>query len=465
VFRNLIELTKPSYAHQYYVDGSPTMGDAYDGSKWHTMLVGGLNKGGQGIYALDVTDPSSFSEANASSLVKWEFDDNDDPDLGYTYSRPVIVKMHNGKWAAVFGNGYNNTLDDTAVGGKRSTTGNAVLYVVDLFTGALIKKIDTGVGRVQDPMGQSRPNGLATPALVDTNGDSVADYAFAGDLFGNLWKFDLRAANETSWGVAFGNTPLFVAKDGTAATAKVQPITERPEVARGPNGKGMIVLFGTGKFLEGVDRDVAQLSKQTFYGIIDLNTAGSGVVTNGRADLTAQTITREGVQSGKKFRVTTQNTVSNRGWYLDLVSPGTPPTGGFKGEMSVSDPIVRNGRVIFTTLIPTPDPCLFGGTSWLMELDALSGARLSYPPIDLNNDGKFDDQDRVTDENGNPVQLSGMETDVGITAKAGVLAGKGAEYKYQNGTAVSATTGTNMSVTRENPGPADVGRQSWRQMR
>src|SRR5690606_4593586 len=106
---------------------------------WRTVLVGGLGRGGQGIYALDVTDPSSFSEANAAQIVLWEFDDEDDADLGYTYGSPSIAKMHNGKWVAVFGNGYNNSEAD----GHASTTGT--------------------------------PNGLASPALIDTNGDFVVD--------------------------------------------------------------------------------------------------------------------------------------------------------------------------------------------------------------------------------------------------------------------------------------------------
>jgi type IV pilus assembly protein PilY1 len=452
------------------------MGDANFGGAWHTMLVGGLNKGGQGIYALDVTDPSTFSEANAASIFKWEFTDTNDADLGYTFSRPAIVKLHNGKWAAVFGNGYNSTFDDTAAGGQRSATGDAVLFIVDISDGTVIKKIDTGIGTAQDPLAQARPNGLATPAVVDLNGDSVADYVFAGDLFGNLWKIDITDANPNNWAVAFSGQPLFKAAD---ANGKAQPITERPEVGRGPNGRGMIVLFGTGKFLEAVDKDVNQLSTQTFYGIIDPAGASSTKVANGRLDLQQQQITIENTADFTDaatnttkhvpYRVTTQLPVgsSQRGWYLDLLSgtPGVPPPSGFKGEMSVSDPILRNGRVVFTTLIPTPDPCLFGGTSWLMELDALSGGRLTYTPLDLNNDKVFDQQDYVTLPDGTKVAVSGVQSDVGITAKPGVLAGNGAEYKYESGTAVSAANGTNMDVLRENPGPGDVGRQSWRQMR
>ncbi len=114
VFPNLVELTKPSYAHRYFVDGTPSMGDVQfkSDSTWHTMLIGGLNKGGQGVYALDVTDPSTFTEGKASSIVRWEFTDTDDADLGYTYSKPAIVKVRTltgSKWVAAFGNGYNST--------------------------------------------------------------------------------------------------------------------------------------------------------------------------------------------------------------------------------------------------------------------------------------------------------------------------------------------------------------------
>jgi type IV pilus assembly protein PilY1 len=475
VFRNLPELTKPNYSHRFYVDGSPTMGDAFYGSAWHTVLVGGLNKGGQGIYALDVTNPSIFTESgtNPASIYRWEFTDSNDADLGYTFSRPAIVQMHNGKWAAVFGNGYNNTFDDTAAGGQKSSTGQAALYIVDVETGGntaaggFIKKISTNVGTANDPLGLARPNGLATPAAVDLDADGVVDYIYAGDLFGHLWKFDVRDSNPTNWSIAYG-APFFSAVD---ANGKAQPITTRPEVGRGPNGRGMVILFGTGKFLEAADKDVAQLTTQSFYGVIDANTASTTVIT-ARSELTQQQITYEAMATfGTKqypVRVTTQNTVTNRGWYLDLLSadPGVPPPSGFKGEMQVSDPILRNGRIVFTTLIPTPDPCAFGGTSWLMELDALSGGRLNYTPLDLNDDRQFDALDYVTLADGTKVPVSGVQSEVGITAKPGVLAGDGAEFKYMSGTkSRSATTTENMQVMRENPGPGDVGRQSWRQMR
>ena len=449
VFPNLHLLTSTTYTHQYYVDGPPTMGDAFFGGTWHTMLVGGLNKGGKSIYALDITTPGSFSEANATSIFKWEF--TDAADLGYTYSRPAIVRLQNGRWAAVFGNGYN------------STNGRAVLYIVDIENKSLIRKIDTGVG--------TGGNGLSTPALVDLNGDSIVDLAYAGDLAGNLWKFRLTGTNPAAWDVAYKsgttNLPLFTARD---PSNNPQPITSRPEVGRGPNGAGTIVLFGTGRYLSVVDKTPTQT--QTFYGIRDPNSTNPAIDrVSGRSDLTSQEIiveqsfpftTDDGSTISIPLRVTTDHVVNNRGWFLDLLQPPNPP-GTFQGEMQVSDSILRSGRIIFTTVIPDPDPCTVGGTSWLMEMEALTGSRLTESPFDNNRDLEFDGDDfvEIELEDGTIIEVpvSGLQSEVGITPKPGILAGPEAEYKYTPG-----TTG-NIQVTVENPGANMTGRQSWRQIR
>ena len=454
VFPNLHELTRPSYTHRYYVDGTPTVGDAFFGGAWHTVLVGGLNKGGKSIYALDVTDPEAFSEANADNTFLWEFTDSATPaDMGLSYSRPAVVRLRNGKWAAVFGNGYN------------STNGKAVLYIVDIANGSIIRKINTNVG--------TGGNGLSTPALVDLNGDSIVDMAYAGDLAGNMWKFNLTGANPAAWDVAYKsgttNLPLFTARD---AANNPQPITSRPEVGRGPNGAGTVVLFGTGRYLGVPDKEPTQT--QAFYGIRDPNTGTVADRVSGRSDLTQQQIIVEqdftftdpdGDSVTRSVRVTTDHTVNNRGWYLDLLQPPVPGT--FQGEMQVSDSVLRTGRIIFSTVIPDPDPCTVGGTSWIMELDALSGSRLAATPFDLNNDEAFDDDDFVeidTDGDGVPdtaVAVGGIQSSVGIVTKPAILAGGdgNAEYKYTPG-----TSGV-IQVTVENPGANATGRQSWRQIR
>ena len=166
------------------------MADAVVSGNWMTVLAAGLNSGGQGVYALDITSSSTFSEANAASMLLWEFTDEDDADLGYTHFQPAndaltnqsaqITKMANGKWALIVGNGYNNTEAD----GNQSTTGHAYLYVLFIeggtdgtwTLGTDYIKIDTGVGST------GTPNGLSTPTPIDKDGDGDIDYIYAGDL-------------------------------------------------------------------------------------------------------------------------------------------------------------------------------------------------------------------------------------------------------------------------------------------
>jgi type IV pilus assembly protein PilY1 len=482
VFRNLYKLADPAYTHQYFVDGTPTVIDAFFSGNWHTVLAAGLNKGGQGVFALDVTRPGNVSESNASNLLLWEFTDAEDADLGYTYSRPSIVRLHNGKWAAVFGNGYNNTDTDGGADTHVSTTGNGVLFIVDIETGALIRKIDTGVGMAQDPKAQSRPNGLASPTLIDLNGDGIVDYAYAGDLFGNLWKFDLTDASPANWDIAYssGGTPLPLFKAVNSAGVP-QAITERPQVSRGPRGIGAVVLFGTGKFLETNDRDVSTLSTQSFYGLYDRMTgvAATDVVNSNRNSLVEQTILAEtsATLNGKAVsaRVTSDNTVdptAKNGWYIDLVSPSS----GFQGEMQVSDPVLRDGQVIFTTLIPDPDICAFGGRSWLMNLNAITGERMTFSPYDFNGDKAFNAADLISVViNGNSVSVpaSGVSGDAimqrpGVAAKPEIDDGTNPPSgSCGGGGAVGAVplSDANTETIDLCFGPGASGRQSWRQVR
>lgn len=450
--------------HKFYVDGTPTVSDAFIGGDWRTVLVGGLNKGGQSVYALDVTNPTVFSEKNAASIFKWEFTDEDDADLGYTYSRPAIVKLNSGTWAAVFGNGYNNTIAD----GKVSTTGDAVLYVVNLDTGALIKKISTNTGVDKDPTKQSRPNGLATVAPVDLQDDGKIDYIYAGDLFGNMWKFDLSDSDAKNWKLDYR---IFgTCEEITCSDKKQQPITTRPAVIRHPSGLGRIVLFGTGKYLEVEDAGVSDGGIQSFYGIWDKDPKNGSRIK--KSELQQQEILVEDTftftngdetKFTEPLRVTSNYEVdwdSKRGWYINLNSPHADADG--EGERQVTNSLVRNGRLIFTTMIPSvsSDPCVPDGESWIMEMDAATGARLGYSPFDLNRDYSFTGLDFVTIQiDGVDVKVpsSGRKTEGGNAQTPSVVSGEGAEFKY-----ISTSEGLETIV--ENPGTGVVGRQSWREL-
>ncbi len=442
VFANLSELTSPGYVHRYYVDGSPTIGDAHgdfgllrcdSGSPcWRSVLVSGLRHGGQGVFALDVTNPEDFDEDNAGKLVLWEFTDGDNSDLGYTYSQPSIVRMANNRWAAVFGNGYNNTEADADV----SSTGHAVLYIVFLDGGLDglwtenidYIKIDTGVGT------DKVLNGLATPAVVDIDGDYTADIIYAGDLQGNLWRFDVRKSDPAQWKNP-GAQLLF--------NANAKPITTRPEVGIHPQDpEGLLIYFGTGKYLEQTDHTTAGVPTQTFYAIWDEDTTATDVPHN-----TLRQQTLEGLANGA--RVTSNHATDwtqHAGWYMDLETPG---------ERSVSRSVLRNDRIIFTTFIPDAQVCGTSGTGWLMELNAFSGSRLDFPPFDLNGDHKFDDQDLV-DFNSEKVAISGLPSPEGILSTPAILTAGKFEQKYSGGSSGK------VFVTTENPGPGARGRQAWR---
>ena len=434
VYPRLTNLTAPNYAHKYYVDGTPTIVDAFWGSSWHTVLTMGLNKGGQGVFAMDVTDPASFTEANAASLALWEFTDADDPDMGYTFSQPAVIRMHNGVWAAVFGNGYNNTDND----GHASTTGRAVLYIVRIDNGALIKKIDTRAGTT------ANPNGLGTPAPVDVNGDYIVDYIYAGDLLGNVWKFDVTSSNPTQWASAFGSAanpaPLYTA---TGPGNVRQPITGRPTVGRGPFGTDLMVYFGTGRYLG--NPDISDTSQQTFYAIVD-----RGETVSGRNNLVEQSIT---FTSGG-YGVVSDNAIdeTDDGWYIDY-----PDT----GERTLGNPILRGGRIIFVTVVPDSNSCSEGGVGYLWELGATNGGQLSAPPFDINGDGVFDEADMLDvdgdgDKDAPPQRKRSTE---GVIPAPAILMDEDKEYKYNPGSS------GNIETTVENPGEGNIGRQSWRQIK
>ncbi len=461
VYENMAELATGDYIHRYFVDGGPNIIDMYFANTpdpdtatngvWRTVLAGGLNGGGQQIYALDVTDPTTFDESNANDIVLWEFDDDDDVDMGYSFGKVQLAKLNNGSWAAVFGNGYNNSESDGAV----STTGHAVLYIVDVETGDLIKKIDTEAGSV------ATPNGLATPLLIDEDADQIADYAYAGDLQGNLWKFDLSSNSTSGWDVAWssgGNpAPLFT-------TQTNQPITSQPQATFHPDNLGGFMIFvGTGKYLEENDNLGTGQSNQSFYGIWDVNTSTVPNITT--SNLLQQTITNQYQQAfdtdGDQIddetftlRDVSDNSIdwdTHKGWYMDLFPTniaGSPNVANF-GERQVSNAIVRNGRVIFTTLVPSEVECEFGGTSFLMEIDFRDGGALEFPAFDLNGDGEYDADD---------TDASGRASDVGIMPTVSILADDAQDVAFGSGAS------GDIDVIQISVGDQSYGRQSWRQL-
>lgn len=426
---HLAALADPNYAHRYYVDAPPFSGDAFVGGAWKTMLVGSVGAGGKALFALDVTDPENFD----ATKVHWEFTNDE---LGNSMGKPVIARLANGKWVAVFGNGPN------------SKSGTAKLFMVDLTkktTNTWTAGTDYWVLSTDNTI---TSNGLSEPTLYDKNNDKIIDYIYAGDLQGNVWKFDVT-------GVAKSGTLLFKATNG--ANQK-QPITSPIEIGVPPPGQnGVMLYFGTGRFYANGDNLQVENDKiQSFYGIHD--SFPNNVTAFDRSALTQQQIIFEGTNPNSNHMDTEIRLVSNvevnykkkSGWYLDLIYNNVK-----KGERVVSAPLLRFGRVIFTTLIPSTDPCDFGGDSWLMELDAISGGRLSYSVFDLDENKLFDEGDYVNVDGEKAV--SGQKSKIGIVKTPAVISAGEIEYKVMSG-----TTGEVQVVSEK--GGKMTGRVSWREI-
>ncbi|WP_439000985.1 pilus assembly protein [Pseudomonas benzopyrenica] len=373
VIGNLTRLTERSYTgggHQSYVDNTPVIGEAYLGGAWRTVLVGTLRGGGQSIFALDITNPNV-------PVLLWEKSaaDPDYKDLGFTYGQPVITRLHTGGWGVVVSNGYNSAQD------------NAVLYVMNLADGSLVKALPAS-----DNL--ATPNGLGSPFVADVDGDLIADYAYAGDLRGNLWRFDLigtsltASATRDNFRVAFGGRPLYTARASSltpGTTNLVQPITASPLAVTHPSGTGHLVLFGTGKYLE-VNDAIANTSKaMTLYGIWDRQTDGSPADSTPlltTANLQQQTLGTDQrisyTSSAGSSASSTANTVSTtavnydpvtaangkQGWYLNLP---------LNGELVINKPQLFSGALLMSSLIPSTDACTAGVTTYLYALDPYTG--------------------------------------------------------------------------------------------
>ncbi len=414
-------LTEQNYNHMFYNDLTPTIADAYINTgtgttDWHTILVGGQRGGGRGYFALDITDPDNFSEDKASDIVLWEFSSANDADLGYTYSQPQIGKMKDGSWVAIFGNGYNSTGD-----------GEAKLFIVKLeggTDGAWTEdtdyyKITTGSGTALDI------NGLATPALADIDGDGIIDRAYAGDLKGNMWVFDLTSDTFAKGALAYSE-PLFT-------TEGALPITSKPVLSFHPteyiegNEPNLMVFFGSGQFL--VESDKLSTNDEYFYGVWD----------NGHTELTRTDLVEQTFVSSSP-RILSQNAVdytNNYGWNIKL-----PDT----GERAITTPAVRGDIVFFNTSVPLTSACSSGGYGYRFAVDLATGGTPSEPVFDYDDSGVIDSGDTIGEEHTVPSadRLESFPTDNTFTERVGY-------------------NGKDPFVIKELPEPR-LGRFSWQEL-
>jgi type IV pilus assembly protein PilY1 len=489
----LFQLTSLGYNHKYFVDLTPAVNDVFAKGRtdftrrWRTVLVGGLRGGGKGYFALDLTDPSAFdTEGGAADKVLWEFTDADDvspnpgkldlqgmpvKDLGYTYSQPTLVMTNaevgaaRKRWAAVFGNGYN------------STAGIAKLFALFVEDGVDgwsypsgdFVKIDTGFGAPgAGEYNEGLPNGLGTPRLIDIDQNGTADIAYAGDMRGNLFRFDLRDVNPGNWDV----TKVFTATYPDGAGDIPQPITTQPIVLKNPQDDvGYIVVFSTGSYITEPDGTSEEI--QSIYGVWDRLEDNPQIT---RDDLVEQEIINLADPVYGNLRTITQNPVDYmppstlRGWYVDLdavralndvdgnPNPDTagnaPPEPQFPGERAIRNLQLRGGFLFVNTVIPRDDEsCEASPGGFQMAMNpatgGLGGLREEVA-FDLNNDGYFDDQDRSGGE-----VVAGLRFEDGVPTDSAFIGNR--RYTQLSSREVTVV------VTNTETG-VRTGRLSWKEM-
>ena len=486
LMKDLSELTDPNYAHRFYVDLSPAINDVYftptrgtnaGALSWNTVLVGGLGAGGKGYYALNVTNPADLdTEAEAKNNVMWEFSEADDggvgnSDLGFTFSQPIITMSNlddgsgNKVWVAIFGNGYNST----------SADGDSALYILRLDGGldgvwtpnVDFFKVSTGYGKAESADTHT-PNGIGGVRAVDINSDGTVDYVYAGDLQGNLYRFDLTSSIATNW----TNAPklLFTAryKAGDAFPRDiVQPITTSPVVVEHPDNPGeLIVITATGSWM--TTDDATNTEIQSIYGIWDDMSNNPTVSMSSTSNqLVEQVFTNYStLEDGYTVRSLTNNAVNwkntgnaankVKGWYIDL---DVPAAGGgvveYPGERAVRNLQLRGGVLFVNTVIPKDTAaCSTGVGGFELGFNPITGGSGSDVIFDINADNSFSESDNIGDQAGDANIVTGVRFDNGTPSDAAFI---GSRRMTQVGDDVRSFK-TN---TGESP---NTGRTSWREI-
>ena len=373
---DLATLSDPEYEHRFFVDGGIDVSTTGQG-RGKNILAASLGRGGKGIFALDVTATSATPLAFGASNVLWDRTFNSDAspvadsDMGYLLGAPLVRQGNNDRTLVITSNGIE------------SDGGKAVLFIYVLSDSGAIQqtiKLDTGVGG---------GNGLAEARAADVTNDGKADFIYAGDLKGNVWKFDVTSANPNQWRVAHRSgatpVPMFTARD---AANNPQPITAAVALALEPGTNKIFVLFGTGKYVS--NGDLNTQDTQTLYALID-----NGAIISSRSELHEREIPYVGKDSkGRDARAWESFSplpAAARGWFVDL---GIPKA----GERVVTAPSVRGRALWFSSIIPQPGSgCESGGTGYLNAVDVFTGTNPQYGGdtatfIDVDADGKGNDK-------------------------------------------------------------------------
>ena len=348
LFSTLNRLPGPDYVHQAYVDGPASAAEVIIAGASKTVLVSAMGGGAQGVFALDVTDPLGFADSGAL----WEFTDRDDAMMGNVTTLPQIAKLRTRLVAgipvyrhfAVVASGLNNYAAD----GNASASGKGALFLLALDKPRDRRwQLNDNYYRLITPIADpTLANALGAPVLT-VDGNGALRYGYAGDLQGNLWRFDFGggAPWNNAVGPGAGGTPLFVARD---AGGTRQPITQQPALAYADGG-GYLVSFGTGKLIEQADRTAASFAPQSYYAIRDSLRTPAELITS-RRQLTQRVL--DGDINAALLGIDGERMAfDSMGWYVDLLQAA------ITGERSIDSGVLAGGTLLFNTLLPASNPC------------------------------------------------------------------------------------------------------------
>ena len=253
--------------HRYMVNGGFVLRQTPDKQ---TFMFGAMGQGGRGAYALNIGAVANSDRSGWNTTVPlFETKKGFDNKLGYTIGSTQIGRVSikrdttpvnlesNVRYAGFLASGYrtedvNSADNETALyvydmTGKEAGTKNTGTNVSSSKAGKLLARIPAPNGK----------GGLSTPTLVDTDFDGIVDIAYAGDRYGNMFRFDLRGKTESEW-----SAQMIFQGSGN------QPITSAPAVSRRGKDK-YVVIFGTGS--EIYQNELANANGQinAVYGIYD----------------------------------------------------------------------------------------------------------------------------------------------------------------------------------------------------
>lgn len=368
IIPHLSKLSEPAFTHRYYVDGNiAVVGGTKTGGT--NYLVGFMGRGAKGLYGLRVNNTGVVTESGA-----WENFGETDGDMGYLLGKPVTGFLNDGTPVVVFGNGYN------------STNNKAVLYVVRVSDGTVLKKFTA-------PNPNKSSNGLSTPGVVLKAGK--LQYAYAGDYLGSVWRFDLTditgGSASTSSGVGTqkweGNpnkpivAPITVSDSGTDTTdTDVQ--------------NKRFLFFGTGSDL--TSTAASNTLQQTLYGLIDNSDNPIDPLGLKQRYFKATTGTYTGFQGTlavnvRSFTPPSANDMNGTlGWYLDWTKPANSAS-----EKVFTAATVRSAStptLVVSSNIMNNNTCTGTGAGFLNALDAYRGGGLTTSFFDINRNRNFGDE-------------------------------------------------------------------------